>query len=108
MVNFELGEEIENDAFCPSQARDKKKFSPRSDATKTMLVARKAITKLTYDTRPPESLLGIVSLSHTHDKTESIFRLVGYKFEMSYIHRFSVTTRFSYITDIQNALSKFS
>ena len=23
MVNFELGEEIENDAFCPSQARDK-------------------------------------------------------------------------------------
>ena len=73
-----------------------------------MLVARKAITKLTYDTRPPESLLGIVSLSHTHDKTESIFRLVGYKFEMSHIHRFSVTTRFSYITDIQNALSKFS
>ena len=73
-----------------------------------MLMARKAITKLTYDTRPPESLLGIVSLTHTHDKTESIFRLVGYKFEMSYTHRFSVTTRFSYITDIQNALSEFS
>ena len=88
---------------------DKEKIqSPRSNATKTMLMARKAITKLTYDTRPPESLLGIVSLTHTHDKTESIFRLVGYKFEMSYIHRFSVTTRFSYITDIQNALSEFS
>ena len=26
MVNFELGEEIEKDAFCPSQARDKEKI----------------------------------------------------------------------------------
>ena len=26
MVNFELGKEIEKDAFCPSQARDKEKI----------------------------------------------------------------------------------
>ena len=97
MANFELGEEIEKDAFCPSQARDKEKIQSPLRCHKDHVDGEKAITKLTYDTRPPESLLGIVSLSHTHDKTESIFRLVGYKFEMSYIHRFSVTTRFSYI-----------